>query len=87
MSKVKENHSSLAEGTLLAAPDRALYEEDDTVDDEEAGMLQKAVAIWMQVRPCRVRYSVEPVGDVQRPEIGACPAFLQLLHIAGRQPA
>ena len=58
MSKVKENHSSLAEGTLLAAPDRALYEEDDTVDDEEAGMLQKAVAIWMQVSLCRSKGQV-----------------------------
>lgn len=49
MSKVKDNYPVLAEGSLLAAPDRALYEEDENVDDEEANMLQKAVAMWMKV--------------------------------------
>ena len=39
-----------SEASFLSAPDQALYHDDDEVDEEEAGMLQKAVASWVKVR-------------------------------------
>ena len=42
-----------SEASFLSAPDQALYHEDDEVDEEEAGMLQKAVASWVKVRAVR----------------------------------